>query len=174
MSQGSVIEVATWRGVGRPDSRTSRLMLGVGTGNVNEVDPASESAANVRVVPKPQGAKIALWYLQKYLYTIQKLELGKKLKGLANPISAKLNREKTAKSIAAVPSGSGDSVQKPAVTSAQPNRTTSADLEIEEWLNKITINASRKTARTSVKKASKPAPAKKAPAKSASKSTKRK
>ena len=26
---GTVIEVATWRGTGRPDSRTNRLMLGV-------------------------------------------------------------------------------------------------------------------------------------------------
>jgi hypothetical protein len=29
LATGSVIEVATWRGTGRPDSRTSRLMLGM-------------------------------------------------------------------------------------------------------------------------------------------------
>ena len=29
IAHGTVIEVATWRGTGRPDSRTSRLMLGV-------------------------------------------------------------------------------------------------------------------------------------------------
>jgi hypothetical protein len=29
LSAGSVIEVATWRGTGRPDSRTNRLMLGM-------------------------------------------------------------------------------------------------------------------------------------------------
>ena len=29
MATGSVIEVATWRGTGRPDSRTTRLMLGM-------------------------------------------------------------------------------------------------------------------------------------------------
>ena len=29
MPTGTVIEVATWRGTGRPDSRTSRLMLGM-------------------------------------------------------------------------------------------------------------------------------------------------
>lgn len=29
MEDGTVIEVATWRGTGRPDSRTNRLMLGV-------------------------------------------------------------------------------------------------------------------------------------------------
>ena len=32
MESGSVIEVATWRGTGRPDSRTNRLMLGMSTG----------------------------------------------------------------------------------------------------------------------------------------------
>ena len=29
LNAGSVIEVATWRGTGRPDSRTNRLMLGM-------------------------------------------------------------------------------------------------------------------------------------------------
>ena len=29
LDPGTVIEVATWRGTGRPDSRTNRLMLGV-------------------------------------------------------------------------------------------------------------------------------------------------
>ena len=32
LAAGSVIEVATWRGTGRPDSRTSRLMLGMSSG----------------------------------------------------------------------------------------------------------------------------------------------
>lgn len=32
MDEGTVIEVATWRGTGRPDSRTNRLMLGVSFG----------------------------------------------------------------------------------------------------------------------------------------------
>jgi len=29
LTQGAVIEVATWRGTGRPDSRTNRFMLGI-------------------------------------------------------------------------------------------------------------------------------------------------
>jgi hypothetical protein len=37
IAHGTVIEVATWRGTGRPDSRTSRLMLGVsGSSNVED------------------------------------------------------------------------------------------------------------------------------------------
>ena len=34
MASGSVIEVATWRGTGRPDSSTSRLMLGMAPGSL--------------------------------------------------------------------------------------------------------------------------------------------
>ena len=33
LNAGSVIEVATWRGTGRPDSRTNRLMLGMSDTN---------------------------------------------------------------------------------------------------------------------------------------------
>lgn len=32
LADGSIIEIATWRGTGRPDSRTSRLMLGMADG----------------------------------------------------------------------------------------------------------------------------------------------
>ena len=38
---GTVIEVATWRGTGRPDSRTNRLMLGMS--NENDVKPSEAS-----------------------------------------------------------------------------------------------------------------------------------
>ena len=40
MSHGTVIEVATWRGTGRPDSRTNRLMLGMSS---SESDPTVNS-----------------------------------------------------------------------------------------------------------------------------------
>lgn len=39
---GTVIEVATWRGTGRPDSRTNRLMLGMS----NESDAKQASTSN--------------------------------------------------------------------------------------------------------------------------------
>ena len=39
LEEGTVIEVASWRGTGRPDSRTSRLMLGV---TRDESDPEIE------------------------------------------------------------------------------------------------------------------------------------
>lgn len=38
MGQGTVIEVATWRGVGRPDSRTSRMMFGMSSAVIEETE----------------------------------------------------------------------------------------------------------------------------------------
>lgn len=39
---GSVVEIATWRGTGRPDSRTTRLLLGV----TNDEQPDAANSAN--------------------------------------------------------------------------------------------------------------------------------
>lgn len=50
MAAGSVIEVATWRGTGRPDSRTNRLMLGMSNGDVEA--PSSESNDSQEVIKK--------------------------------------------------------------------------------------------------------------------------
>jgi hypothetical protein len=49
LDPGTVIEVATWRGTGRPDSRTNRLMLGVST-NEDEDMPRSRSLPPVESV----------------------------------------------------------------------------------------------------------------------------
>lgn len=43
MEHGTVIEVATWRGTGRPDSRTNRLMLGMSNGDVENADTQNSS-----------------------------------------------------------------------------------------------------------------------------------
>jgi hypothetical protein len=50
MQSGSVIEVATWRGTGRPDSRTNRLMMGMNSGGSVSVEnqaPATDKPAPV-------------------------------------------------------------------------------------------------------------------------------
>ena len=43
LATGAVIEVATWRGTGRPDSRTSRLMLGMSDLNAVAATDSSQS-----------------------------------------------------------------------------------------------------------------------------------
>jgi hypothetical protein len=52
MAAGTVIEVATWRGTGRPDSRTSRLMLGMSS---NDANPQSSGSA--QTPPQEQSQK---------------------------------------------------------------------------------------------------------------------
>ena len=47
MGQGTVIEVATWRGVGRPDSRTSRMMFGMSSAEIDIEDPDGEVNSSV-------------------------------------------------------------------------------------------------------------------------------
>ena len=57
MESGSVIEVATWRGTGRPDSRTNRLMLGMGTGE-NQPIAENEQSEQSQISSKFSGQYI--------------------------------------------------------------------------------------------------------------------
>ena len=52
MVEGSVIEVATWRGTGRPDSRTSRLMLGMSPGSLSPTVVQTDSGEKAKLTPK--------------------------------------------------------------------------------------------------------------------------
>jgi hypothetical protein len=51
MNHGTVIEVATWRGTGRPDSRTNRLMLGMSSSD-SEAQVNSQESEDEMVVDK--------------------------------------------------------------------------------------------------------------------------
>lgn len=88
MAEGSVIEVATWRGTGRPDSRTSRLMLGMSPGQL--ADDASETTGYAANKSEKKGEGIAKYLaIAKNLFKvvlnfISKLPLGK-LKKLKLP-----------------------------------------------------------------------------------------
>ena len=69
LSPGSVIEVATWRGTGRPDSRTNRFMLGVS-------DPSSP-AAPVQAAPATASEKSKFtlpWKREKMTNQVEKSE----------------------------------------------------------------------------------------------------
>ena len=54
LDPGTVIEVATWRGTGRPDSRTNRLMLGV---SESEKEPPEFERAGVKGLIKHKDSK---------------------------------------------------------------------------------------------------------------------
>lgn len=147
MTSGSVIEVATWRGVGRPDSRTSRLMLGVGSGKVEDEQKVDEEVTKREI--KPTGAKIILFYLNIFISLLAKINVSKIFSKLIVRIkSSRKNRavnkpEGTAAIAPATPST--------ALSIGSPKDSTSADTDLEEWLNRISQKASESVARANKK-----------------------
>jgi hypothetical protein len=122
MSQGSVIEVATWRGTGRPDSRTSRLMLGMS----NIVAAAqSEAAQNVST---PAPAKV---------FAKNRVDLRAMLH--------RLNIDPLVKTLTALKSKAPKRIE--IVKKSEPEEFTST-VDIDEWLAKITSKAESKRAST--------------------------
>ncbi len=73
MSQGTVIEVATWRGVGRPDSRTNRMMFGMSTAEIEEEADNSGGSSQVALQPESLVTKIINYPMAivKWLFNIQ-------------------------------------------------------------------------------------------------------
>ncbi len=159
MTQGSVIEVATWRGVGRPDSRTSRLMLGMGNGNVNEDsdDDNSQQPGPARppVSRKPQGFAGVIFSVQHFVKNFNRINWSATFKALLASLTSK--KAKKSKPEAVAPA----TVEAPVITPSISISPVSEDAEIEAWLNKITEKASRTTTKSS-KPAAKKSPAKKA------------
>ena len=153
MTQGSVIEVATWRGVGRPDSRTSRLMLGMGSGNVNEDSDDAQQAlpAQPPVSRKPTGFAGFIFTVEHFFKNFNNINWSATFKALiASLTSSKPKKAKAAREQSEVISEPGI---EPAIT-VQP---VSEDAEIEAWLNHITKNASRSTSKSRKPAAKKPA-----------------
>jgi hypothetical protein len=154
LAAGSVIEVATWRGTGRPDSRTSRLMLGMSSAQ----DKPAESA--------PSAAKKESSFIATALGVLRTLV------GNVGALLAAVKKSRGEKKSAA-----------PLVSTIAPvSRTTEAE-EVDDWLNSILEKSSKKQASVKeeavksvtdkndapVKKSAKKAPAKKAVAKKATK-----
>lgn len=151
MTQGSVIEVATWRGVGRPDSRTSRLMLGMGSGNVNEESEAEGSSAaqgsaqQSAPAPKPQGVAGYIATAQHFIKNFSRINWSATFKALLASLTSKKGKKKSGKNQIA----SGVATPPVADTSVRPAVTVSRaseDADIEAWLNKITEKAVRESA----------------------------
>jgi hypothetical protein len=149
MTQGSVIEVATWRGVGRPDSRTSRLMLGMGSGNVNEDSDGDQSQqpgpARPPVSRKPQGFAGVIFSIQHFIKNFSRINWSATIKALIQSLTSK--KSKKAKAPKEISSEQPEQVQS--ITPAITVSPVSEDAEIEAWLNKISEKASRSSGATS-------------------------
>jgi hypothetical protein len=148
MAEGSVIEVATWRGTGRPDSRTSRLMLGMSPGNLS--DDASETTgyAGGQKEKKPEGFAKYVDIAEKSAKTILKLVMKLPVGKLKNVKLGKINLPKRSpKQIKPISSDSGLPTSAPAPTptssftssafkSSKESKSESNE-DVDDWLAQI-------------------------------------
>ena len=121
LAAGSVIEVATWRGTGRPDSRTSRLMLGMSSAQDKPADST------------PGEAKKGSSFVAKVLGALRTVA-GKVGSGLA---SSKKNRSEKKSSA-------------PLIETVTPAARTSEAGEVDDWLNSILEKSAKKQASAKV------------------------
>ena len=119
MNHGTVIEVATWRGTGRPDSRTNRLMLGMSSsdteGQVNSQDSQDDMVVDKRSI------KYWIWLAG---------QISRKIKDLFVTLLLKVKSLVSKKSISSKPSKPADTIED----------------DVQAWLDNIRSNKSNSSA----------------------------
>lgn len=131
MNHGTVIEVATWRGTGRPDSRTNRMMLGMSN---TEIEAQIQEEEERQATQSERGWRARL-QMAPGIFKVVLL----KIKALLLNLFSKLAKQ----------GFSGVSTKKLSSIKALPflskiKPTKSNDDEIQAWLDKITANSTQK------------------------------
>jgi len=177
MAEGSVIEVATWRGTGRPDSRTSRLMLGMSPGNLSDDTKETTGYAGGPKEKKPEGFAKYLDIANNVFKTIVKLvmklpvgklkevKLGKIGLPKRSPKRVRASSSESTASIPSTPSGIGSSSFSTVTSvSSKESKADSKDA-VDDWLAAIIKKADSNSTNEVRSKISTSAPKKSAPAK---------
>lgn len=133
LTNGSVIEVATWRGTGRPDSRTSRLMLGMSSA-AEAAEQAKEASA-----AKAEAKKSPLVPVFAFIS-----QLVRKVKAVKLPAKAR----KTSTEAAGAPS-------QPFMQTVPTPASKTVDTDVDEWLNKLLAKSEEKVAKSATEASSK-------------------
>jgi len=167
MAEGSVIEVATWRGTGRPDSRTSRLMLGMSPGNIASDGPdatgySSGSKPDQQLTGIAKYLAPVMSILKKVVNLLKKLPLGKlkkiKLPSFKRPVRNKRDAISAIASLSTSNSENSQSSQSSeskessqpiksiptSVSSFRSSKSESKD-EVDDWLAQIMQKAESKS-----------------------------
>lgn len=129
IAHGTVIEVATWRGTGRPDSRTSRLMLGVSSSNAASNVEAPAPSAEVPETKKEN-------FIQKFLASLVASTPKRKRKKAVEAIDEILSED-----VATPPSA----VEQK--SSSRISKALGDDEDIETWLDSLMSESSADFAR---------------------------
>jgi hypothetical protein len=171
MGQGTVIEVATWRGVGRPDSRTSRMMFGMSSAEIDVDNPESEINKptdsstdllsqilgypmalirwlfNIQHVPKPKKNKDGSKKLIVQGNDPQSKSVTAGIKGSALKITQQI-AQKVLPALTKIYSAGKEQIvkllKKKSVVKSAPQELKSNDLDVEKWLESLTASTKKK------------------------------
>ena len=171
MGQGTVIEVATWRGVGRPDSRTSRMMFGMSSAEIDVDNPESEINKptdsstdllsqilgypmalirwlfNIQHVPKPKKNKDGSKKLIVQGNDPQSKSVTAGIKGSALKITQQI-AQKVLPALTKIYSAGKEQIaklpKKKSVVKSTPQELKSTDLDVEKWLESLTASTKKK------------------------------
>jgi hypothetical protein len=140
MSQGSVIEVATWRGTGRPDSRTSRLMLGMSSNAPKDAMDATDSDTPAPTKPVAPEAGVERYVFLAQQFLLKAWAALKPLLMKVTPAAKKLIAKLQSRGLPKIKLSRKPKAPKVSVVTSPENS------EIDAWLNKITEKAERSVA----------------------------
>jgi hypothetical protein len=171
MGQGTVIEVATWRGVGRPDSRTSRMMFGMSSAEIDVDNPEAEVNRstdfsgnvvsrilnyplalirwlfNIQHVPKPKKNKDGSKKLIVQSDDSQSKSTASGIKGSALKIIQQI-AQKVLPALTKIYSVGKEQIvkvlKKKSLVKSAPQELTSTDLDVEKWLESLTASTKKK------------------------------
>jgi hypothetical protein len=154
MTHGTVIEVATWRGTGRPDSRTNRMMLGMSN---TEIEAQIQEEEERQEIASASGWRGRLQMAQGIAVAVFA-----KAKSLALRLFAKLGKNKSSEV-----SAEKSSTFKSLPFVGKSERAATPDDDVQAWLDKITAKSLQKK-KTTTPTAKSTVVAKKSSAKKAS------
>jgi hypothetical protein len=149
MDAGSVIEVATWRGTGRPDSRTSRLMLGMSSSQDAASANQGAKSANADSPSTPQSSETTQSIEKKINLSLPKIgSFSVKLPNINLSILKNIDIKGTHHHLL--------KVKKKLVAKSKELTPieSHAELDIEQWLTNIKKESEAKVARSRARAAS--------------------
>ena len=135
MTHGTVIEVATWRGTGRPDSRTNRMMLGMSN---TEIEAQIQEEEQRQAASSASGWRGRLKIAQGIAGAVTT-----KVKIIALSVLSKARKER---SRTATTEKSSPFKNLPFVGKAESSK--GADDDIQAWLDKVTAKSIQKKSAT--------------------------
>jgi len=132
MTHGTVIEVATWRGTGRPDSRTNRMMLGMSNTEIEAQIQEEEELQATQAVTGWRGRLLVVAGVAG--------SLAAKAKGSVLSIGSKVRKSKEPKN-----TSESSSPFKSLPFQSKPDSIQQIDDDVQAWLDKVTAkSAARK------------------------------